>query len=491
MTANFVFKTKDEVIDLAGEQYKKNRIKHWDRVACKMDHWRGWGGYYHKLLLKKYAFLIPQGKRVLEIGCGIGDLLSGLRPSFGVGIDFSSEMILRAKKKHPQLFFFVADALDFQLKKRFDYIIISDLLNDVWDIQTVLLNIKKVVTARTRIIINCYSRLWEPIIKFAEKVGLAQKTLPQNWILIPDLINLLNLSGFDVVRHWREVLFPLPIPLLKTFFNRFFVKIWPINHFALSNFVVSRPYLTENRFDKIKKPRVSVIVPVRNEAGNIGKIFKRTPELGSGTELIFVEGHSRDDSYSVIEKMIAVNPKRKCKLFRQTGTGKGDAVRLGFQHASGDILMILDADLTVPPEDLIRFFSTIMSDKGELINGVRLVYPMEKFAMRFFNILGNKFFSLAFSWLIGQSIKDTLCGTKVLWKSDYEQIASNRDYFGDFDPFGDFDLIFGAAKMSLKIVDLPIHYRERSYGKTNIQRWKHGWLLLRMVFFAAFKIKFI
>jgi glycosyltransferase involved in cell wall biosynthesis len=236
---------------------------------------------------------------------------------------------------------------------------------------------------------------------------------------------------------------------------------------------------------------VSVIVPARNEAGNIPHIFARTPEMGTGTELIFVEGHSKDETYSVIKKEIAAHPDRRCKLLQQTGVGKGDAVRLGFANASGDMLMILDADLTVPPEDLPRFYEVLHSAIGDFANGVRLVYPMEDQAMRYLNMVGNKFFSLAFSWLLGQPIKDTLCGTKVLWKADYELIAANRVYFGDFDPFGDFDLLFGAAKLNHKIVDLPIRYRERTYGTTNIQRWKHGWLLLRMVLFAAGRIKFV
>ncbi len=236
---------------------------------------------------------------------------------------------------------------------------------------------------------------------------------------------------------------------------------------------------------------MSVIVPARNEAGNIAAIFDRTPEMGAGTELVFVEGHSRDDTYATIERERARRPERRAQLLRQEGRGKGDAVRLGFAHAHGDVLMILDADLTVAPEDLPRFLSALISGKGELINGVRLVYPMEKQAMRFFNLLGNKFFSLAFSWLLGQSVKDTLCGTKVLWAADYQRLAAQRTYFGDFDPFGDFDLLFGAAKLNLKIVDLPIRYRERTYGSTNIQRWRHGLLLLRMVLFAARRIKFV
>lgn len=239
------------------------------------------------------------------------------------------------------------------------------------------------------------------------------------------------------------------------------------------------------------QPTVSVVVPARNEAGNIPSIFNRLPGMGSGTELVFVEGHSKDDTAATIEREIVKHEDWSCKFLQQTGEGKADAVRLGFKNATGDILMILDADLTVPPEDLPRFYQALVSGKGEFINGVRLIYPMERQAMRFANLLGNKFFSLAFSWLIGQPIKDTLCGTKVFWRTDYEKIAANRSYFGDFDPFGDFDLIFGAAKLSLKITDLPIRYRERTYGTTNIQRWKHGWLLLKMVWFAAIRLKFI
>jgi glycosyltransferase involved in cell wall biosynthesis len=238
-------------------------------------------------------------------------------------------------------------------------------------------------------------------------------------------------------------------------------------------------------------PKVSVIIPARNEEGNIKKIFADVPNMGGATELIFVEGGSTDNTYAIIEKTIAQNPHRLCKLLRQSGKGKGDAVRLGFQHASGDILMIYDADMTVPPEDLPRFYDVLATGKGEFANGVRLVYPMEEEAMRTLNFLGNKFFSLAFSWLLGQPIKDTLCGTKVLWKRDYERIAANRSYFGDFDPFGDFDLLFGAAKLNLKIIEIPVRYRERTYGTTNISRWSHGWLLLRMVFFALRRIKFV
>jgi glycosyltransferase involved in cell wall biosynthesis len=264
-------------------------------------------------------------------------------------------------------------------------------------------------------------------------------------------------------------------------------KLWPFRAADLSNFVVARPQPRP----LAKAHRVSVIVPARNEAGNISSILQRVPDMGLETEIIFVEGHSRDDTYATIAREIAAHPERSCRLFRQTGEGKADAVRLGFAEARGDILMILDADLTVPPEDLRRVYAALATGRGEFVNCVRLVYPMEKSAMRFLNLVGNKFFSQAFTFLLGQPIKDTLCGTKALFKSSYEVIAANRAAFGDFDPFGDFDLLFGAARLSLRIVDLPIRYRERQYGTTNIHRWKHGLLLLRMVAFAARRLKFV
>ena len=298
-----------------------------------------------------------------------------------------------------------------------------------------------------------------------------------------DLSGMLHLAGFETIRFTREVLWPLP---LGGFANRFLVRFWPFSELALANFVIARPAP-----QPVSPPKVSVIVPARNESGNVKAIFERTPKMGRETELVFVEGHSKDDTYAAIEREMAAHPEVPAQLHQQTGIGKADAVRLGYDKATGDVLMILDADLTVPPEDLPRFYDALVSGKGEFINGVRLVYPMEKEAMRGLNFLGNKFFSLAFSWLLGQPVKDTLCGTKVLWRADYDQIAANRSYFGDFDPFGDFDLIFGAAKLNLKIVDLPIRYRERTYGSTNISRWKHGLLLFRMVAFAARRIKFV
>jgi glycosyltransferase involved in cell wall biosynthesis len=320
----------------------------------------------------------------------------------------------------------------------------------------------------------------------AQRIGLATPTLEQNWLGREDIANIMNLTGFEPVRIWQEFLEPFRVPVLYGLVNRFMARFWPFNELALTNFLVARPLLITKG-----NPKVSIIIPARNEAGNIHAIFDRVPAMGSETELIFVEGHSVDDTYQVLEQTIKAHPEWKSKLYKQQGVGKANAVQLGFEKAEGDIAMILDADLTVPPEDLPRFYNALVTGKGEFINGVRLVYPMEKQAMQPANLIGNKIFSMVFSWMLGQTIKDTLCGTKALWMIDYKKIVANRSYFGDFDPFGDYDLIFGAAKLNLKIVDLPIRYRDRVYGATNISRWSHGWLLLRMVVFAALRLKFI
>jgi SAM-dependent methyltransferase len=472
------------------ESYQRASIVHWDTVARQLETWTGWGGGYHRRLIQIYSFLVPPGQRVLEIGCGRGDLLAALQPKEGLGIDFSPQMLERARQRHPDIQFILADVHDLSAQDRpFDYILLSDLVNDVWDVQIVLEQLMRLSHSRTRLIINSYSRLWELPLAVAESLGLAKPTLRQNWLAPQDIINLLGLAQFDVIRHWSEILFPLDIPIISNFLNRGLVKLWPFNQLALTNFIIARPQLSPEHASS--QLLVSIIIPARNESGNIPHIFTCLPEMGAGTELVFVEGHSHDDTYSVIERQIAEHQERRCQLHQQMGIGKGDAVRLGLAHATGDIMMIFDADLTVPFEELPRFFNALYKERGEFINGVRLVYPMGDDAMRFLNLWGNKFFSLVFSWLLGQPIKDTLCGTKALWKTDYDLIAANRSYFGDFDPFGDFDLIFGAAKLGLKIVDLPIHYQARTYGSTNIQRWRHGWLLLRMVIFAAGRIKFI
>lgn len=373
----------------------------------------------------------------------------------------------------------------------FDYILLSWPIHSCRDIQKLLAQISSKIQSNQRLILIYYSSLWGPLFKLATWLGLRKKTNEQNWLAHEDVVNLLRLENFELVKQDSKVLIPIYIPLISNFVNSYIAPLPLIKHLCMVNIALARP-LPKSLVEIA--PSVTVVIPARNEAGNMAAIIARTPKMGPHDELIFIEGGSKDDTWKVIQDLVKKNEsnsERKIFAAQQSGKGKGDAVRLGYQMANNPILMILDADMTVPPEDLPKFYDAIVTGKGEFINGSRLVYPMEKRAMRFFNLLGNKFFAAAFSFVLGQRFKDTLCGTKVIKRDDYLKLAQNRSYFGEFDPFGDFDLIFGAARMGLKIIEVPIVYRERTYGETNISRWRHGAILLSMLLFASRKIKFL
>jgi SAM-dependent methyltransferase len=467
---------------------KAEKIKFFDSIAKDRDKWRKKGVYYHEELEKYLRFLIPPNSSILEIGCGIGDTLAALNPSRGLGIDVSSQMIARAKNKFPHLQFDVGDLEDLQIEEKFDYVVIDSTIGNVDDIQLAFKELHKVCKPETRLILVYYNYLWEPALKFAEAVGLRTRHLLQHWLPLDDIANLLYLNNFEVVKKGYRCLMPVWIPVLSSFFNKFLARLPFFGKLAVAEVIIAR---TMEKRKPSEEVTCSVIIPCRNESGNIERAVQRTPEMGKHTELIFVEGRSADGTLEECERVKAAYPNKDITVLVQDGKGKGDAVRKGFSHAKNDVLMILDADLTVCPEDLPKFFEAIVSGKGEFINGSRLVYQMEKEAMRLLNLLGNKFFSKAFTYILEQNIRDTLCGTKVLWKEDYENILAGRGYFGDFDPFGDFDLLFGAAKLNLKIVEIPVRYRERTYGRTQISRFRHGLLLFKMTFFALKKIKFI
>ena len=374
---------------------------------------------------------------------------------------------------------------------RADYVLLNGNIHYEADIQDFLGTLRLTLLPSTRVIIVFYSTLWKPLLRLAGALGVRRETPEENWIANEDMRNFLLLANYDLVRLESKLLIPIFIPLISYLANRFLAPLPGFRLLNLLNIAVARP-MGVSVPDQNKLPSVSVVVPARNEAGNIEAAILRTPRMGPDDELIFIEGNSTDNTWETICELKAkYHATHNIQIDRQEGKGKGDAVRKGFALAKKEILMILDADLTVPPEELPRFYDALVAQKGEFINGSRLVYPMEKQAMRFFNLVGNKFFAVMFSFVLGQRFKDTLCGTKVLTRENYLKLAAHRKYFGEFDPFGDFDLIFGATRMALRIVEVPIHYRERTYGSTNIERWKHGLILLRMLRFAAARIKFL
>ncbi|HLB74633.1 MAG TPA: glycosyltransferase [Sedimentisphaerales bacterium] len=458
-------------------------------VEKKLLRWRKRNSYYYNWLDGIYKFVVRPGSRVLHVGCECGDLLAAVEPSCGVGIDADADAIDLAKKRFGHLNFHTMDPHGLELDEKFDYVLICNSLGQWRDIQEVLERIAPLTNQSTRIVITYYNHVWEGILSIGSLLGIRRPNTYQNWLPAGDISNLLELSGFDVIRSSSYLMMPKRIPPLTALCNYVLSLLPGFRYFNLVNLVIARAAATAKRDEDLS---VSVVAPCRNERGNIEDAIKRIPQMGRETEIIFVDGNSTDGTVEEIERCIAKYPDRRIRLIHQgEGAGKGDAVRKGFAAAQGDLLVIQDADLTAPPENLPKFYRALRDGKGEFINGSRLVYPMEKQAMRFLNLLGNKFFGALFSWLLGQRFRDTLCGTKMISRKDYDLIEANRSYFGDFDPFGDFDLIFGAVKQNLKVVEVPVTYRARTYGTTNISRFTHGWLLLKMSWIAFKKIKWL
>jgi SAM-dependent methyltransferase len=470
----------------AEREARAARVARFDALAAERDRFRAKNRYYHQEIEQLTRFFVPKGASVLEIGSATGDLLAALEPARGVGIDFSPRMVDLARAKHPHLEFRVGDAQDLPLDEPFDYVVMSDVVGYLDDVWAAFRSLRRVMKPESRLFLTYYNFLWEPLLDLGKLAGRKMPVPLENWLGKGDLANLLGLCDLDVVTSGSAMLVPARIPILSTLANRLLARAPGFQHLALLQYFVARPAWQDKAAPRPQS--CSVVVPCKNERGNVADIFERTPELGAGTELIFVDGNSDDGTVDEIKRLLPTRPGTKL-VPQGDGKGKGDAVRKGFAAAKGEILFILDADLTVPPEDLPKFYLALAEGHGELINGSRLVYPMEGEAMRFLNHVGNKFFSLAFTYILGRPIKDTLCGTKVLTARSYDRIAAGRAYFGEFDPFGDFDLLFGAARAGLKLVEVPVRYRARTYGDTKISRFRHGVLLLRMTALAFRKFK--
>jgi SAM-dependent methyltransferase len=462
------------------------RVKSKDDIGKKksFDYWLRRNHYYHYRLKKFYQFHIPEGSQVLQIGCHNGYLLDAIKPSYGMGIDDDEHAIATAQQAYPHYDFRVGTIDDIPKTASFDYIILSCQTMCIDDIHHFFISLQRICHPGTRIVIDTYSYLWEPLLWIAQKLGLRRPTLFKNWVSRDDLANVLYTTNFQVITTGRFTLMPIYIPLISTICN-VFAHIPLIRCLCLNEWIVARPIMP--LLHTINNSTVSVIVPCKNERGTIETIVQQFPKLGLSTELIFIDGHSRDGTFEEMERVQKLYPEKNISCYIQDGRGKGDAVRKGFDRARGDIVVIHDGDNTVLPEELPKFVQALISGKGEFINGSRLVYDIE--AMRFLNVLANYFFTVLLSWILNQRVKDTLCGTKMLWRSDYHRIAASRKFFGEFDPFGDFDLLFVAAKLNLKIIDVPVHYKHRQYGKPQVNHFIHGWILLYMSLIGIRKFK--
>jgi SAM-dependent methyltransferase len=446
-----------------------------DRMAGEEDEWLRRTAPYHDFVREIYRALVAPGQSVLEIGCGRGDLLAALEPRRGVGVDVSPEMVALARQRHPGLEFIEGVGEDLALDATFDYIVLSDLVPYVHDLQRLFDAVARHCHATTRVVVSGYSQLWRPGLAALAMLRLRPRRPIRNWVAPEDLVNLFELAGLEVVSQRSEMLLPLRPGPLGAVVNGGLARLPGLRRLTLSHWIVGRPTARP-----LPHTGTTVLVPCRNEAGNIPGLVERIPDMGPATEILFVEGHSTDDTRARIEAEIPRHPDRDIRLLVQTGKGKANAVREGFAAAKHDVLMILDGDLAVAPEDLPKFYAALVAGRGDVINGTRLVYAMEPGAMRFLNLLGNRFFASLLSFVLGQYVKDTLCGTKALHRSQWERIQAMRHEFGQEDPYGDFEILLGAALLGLKILNLPVRYGARGYGEPNIQRMTEGPLLLRL-----------
>lgn len=446
-------------------------------------------GYYFSFVTRLYRLLVPSSSRVLHIGCKDGYLLHVINPVHGVGIDDNAIFIEQARNRNPQ-YTFQHGMHDYVQRDAFDYIIISaSLIHTAPDVQELLAGVKRFCSSETRIIVEWHSYFWEPFLLLARRAGIFYCDDFVNKLSSKNMELFLHLAGFEVVSEGKHLMMPWYIPGISAFCNSFLSLFPGMRALGMFRYQVARLSTDALPETQHKEPSVSIVITCRNERGNIESAVQRCPQLGSSTEIVFAEGHSTDGTLEEIYRVQKAYPEKNISVVVQSGKGKGDAVRAGFATAQGDILMILDGDLTVEPEAMKKFYDALVQRKGEFINGSRLVYGMESQAMIFLALLANHFFSRVFSWILGQRVTDTLCGTKVLYKKDYLRIMRHRNYFGNLDPFGDFDLLLGAARLNCKIVDMPIHYKNRTYGATTINKFKELFPLLKMSYYSLKKFK--
>lgn len=488
-------KSRQRIVDRGQKEYmalqasQESLRNFFDTLASTRDYWVEKNAYYYKELTGIHKSLVPKHANILEIGCGTGNLLASLAPSYGVGIDFSHEMVKRAQGKFPLLTFKVMDAHTLEFTEPFDYIILSNLVGYTEDIWKVFRELQKISHPDTRIIITNYNYFWQPFLSLGELLGKKMPDKIQNWLPQESLIDFLSLNGFSLIKKGTYLHCPLYFGGIGETINRVFGVAPFISRFGLIEFIVARP-----TFYREKPPverSVSIIVPTHQEAGNIQSIIEEMPEIGKSTELIFVDLPGNDGTGEKIRYL-----KRRYKgplhielVEQKEKNGKIGALRLGVKKAKGEIILIYDADMTVPPQDLMKFYMALVEGRAECINGTRLVYPTEKGAMRFLNHMANSFFALLFTWVLGQHFTDTLCGSKAFFKKDFEKFEKEHTSYDHFDRYGDFFLLFHSYMRNLQIAEVPVRYTQRRYGDTKLNRFTNGWEFFRMFLYFFWHTK--
>jgi hypothetical protein len=467
------------------EQVREARRRHQESVAHQRSKWILANKYFYGRIQRLLQFIVEPAKRVLELRCETGDSLACTKPAYGVGVEISDAMVACAQAEHPELRFLKSDPEDVELHETFDYILFNHVFDTV-DILPAFVRARAHSTADTELVVINYNQFWEPLLELATALHLRSRFVEPNWVSEYDIRGFLQLAGFRTVRQHRLLLFPKYVPVVSAFINEFLGRLPGLRRLCLMQVMVARPIVPPYQESDVS---VSVIVPCRNEAGNIQAAVERIPEMGRHTEILFCDDKSTDGTADEVRRMQRLHPEKDIRLVDGPGICKAENVWTGFRAARGDVLIILDADLTVMPEELPFFFRALVQGHGGFVNGSRLVYPMQQLAMKFANILGNKFFSLLFSFLLDQRIKDTLCGTKVLWRKDWLRLEPYLGSWGIQDLWGDYELLFGASKLHLEIVEVPVHYQERIHGVTKMTKvFSNGWRMLRICWYAWLRL---
>lgn len=461
---------RNKKLTMNSETYISEIKEYFDKLAPHYDYWKRKNSYYHCEIERFYKELIPKGKKILEIGSATGDLLNKLNPDYGVGLDISKNMIDISKSRYPRLLFFNTTIEDYKIDTDFDYIIISNLLEYLFDLYDFFSLLRTMISNYTKVVITSVNPLWRPVIKILTFLKLRSPTDMKNFVTYKDIENILNIIGFEVIDSGYRLFLPKRIILISYLFNKLFTRTPFLRNFCLLQYSVVRPK-QRNYMDT--KLSCSVVIPCYNEEMNIEKCISSIPDMGSHTEIIVVDDGSRDNTAKKVREIQGYKSNVKCISY-VPNKGKGDAVKIGLDTAGGDILIILDADMSVLPKDLVKFYNVLASSQAEFANGTRMVYDMTPGAMKFINYLGNKMFGIVISFIIGQRNTDTLCGTKAFYKKDYNNFRMGQC------PWGDFDLLFEASRLKLKIVEVPVHYYPRLAGQSKMKVFKHGFMLLKM-----------
>lgn len=448
---------------------KENIRSYFKRTAPVWEFWHTKNKFYHGKIGELISGMVPPRAKVLEVGCGTGGLLASLNPSCGIGLNLADELTDQARRNLPQYQFYTVDVDQVKAPEGFcpDYVILNNMLDYIYDVWVMLENLQPFISDHTLLIITTNNPLWAPILRLASKIGQRIPDSPRNFITNKDIRSVLRLQGFDVVEEGMALPVPKQIPLIGDAANILLPELPVLRYSSSVQYIVAR----------WRTPRAplscSVVIPCHNEEDNIAECVRRVANMGTWTEIVVVDDGSTDGTRARVAELMKTDHRVRLVVFDRN-QGKANAVRAGFDVARGDVIMILDADMAVMPEELPKFLKPLQDGSADFVNGTRLIYPMAGQAMKMANFLGNKGFCYLASWVARQRVSDTLCGTKALFRRDYMRMPLGRK-----ERWGDFDFLFGAARLKLRILEIPVHYQERRAGESKMRVIRDGWLFLR------------